>query len=107
MVVIDEEDACTPPKKKHKKDHKHKHKKHSAEKTKKHKKHKKHKHGKEQQERKSPAVVASSNKSDRFTPELTPKRGEKKVVVVNGQVAEKVVEATEVVVKSDAKPRKW
>lgn len=93
MVVIDEEDACTPPKKKHKKEHKHKHKKHSAEKTektKKHKKHKKHKH--KDEGHKSPVVPApATNKSERFTPESTPKREKK---VTNGQVVASVPVAT-------------
>lgn len=82
--MVDDDEANTPPKKKHKKEHKHKHKKHSAEKPekKKHKKHKKHKHKhNEAEEHRSPVP---SNKSERFTPELSPK-GDKKVA--NGQVA--------------------
>lgn len=84
VVVVDDDEACTPPKKKHKKEHKHKHKKHSsekAEKVKKHKKHKKHKHKhNEVEQHRSPVP---SSKSERFTPDLSPKRDKK---VVNGQV---------------------
>lgn len=101
--MLDEEDACTPPKKKHKKEHKHKHKKHSGEKTKKHKKHKKHKHKhsnveEEEQQHRSP-VANSTN--ERFTPELTPKRDKKGVI--NGQVVtnDKVTTETKPV-KTDA-----
>ncbi|XP_019873833.2 uncharacterized protein LOC109601966 [Aethina tumida] len=64
----------SPVRKKPKKEHKHKHKKHSNEKTekpKKHKKHKKHKHkSKDADEKTTP----SSEKNDRYTPELSPKR---------------------------------
>lgn len=81
---MDDEEACTPPKKKHKKEHKHKHKKHSSEKAKKHKKHKKHKHKhNEVEQHRSPVV---SSKSERFTPDMSPKHDKK---VVNGQVANK------------------
>lgn len=83
IVVVDDDDACTPPKKKHKKEHKHKHKRHGGEKTekaKKHKKHKKHKHKHSNAEEQQRSPVPS-NKSERFTPELSPK------TVANGQVA--------------------
>lgn len=93
-IVIEGSD--TPPKKKHKKEHKHKHKRHSGEKpekTKKHKKHKKHKHKHtDAEEHRSPV---NSSKSERFTPELSPKSDQK---VANGQVPkEKEKEVIEVV----------
>lgn len=100
MVVVDDEDACTPPKKKHKKEHKHKHKKHSGEKTekaKKHKKHKKHKHKHNQvEEHRSPVP---SSKTDRFTPDLSPKHDKK---VANGQVDSDKVTSESIEVKTDA-----
>lgn len=112
VVVLDEEDACTPPKKKHKKERKHKYKKHSGEKSekiKKHKKHKKHKHKHNnvvETEQRSPAQApppqppVASNKTERFTPELTPKRDKK---VANGQVVDNVKVTTEnKTIKTDA-----